>query len=117
MPNRTLKSLSLIITVFLAGCVLGMTQELTKGRSDGDLDLFVSNWNGPNGPCRNKGDGTLAQIDNDRFLDLFPTLFIVDGVGNDAPASSGGGAMVAHFGLGDAANADAMRIEWPSGTV
>jgi hypothetical protein len=28
-----------------------------------------------------------------------------------------GGSLVSHFGLGDATNADIVRIEWPSGTV
>jgi len=29
----------------------------------------------------------------------------------------GNGALIAHFGLGDATNADTLRIEWPSGAV
>jgi hypothetical protein len=105
--------------------------------NDGFLDLFVSTFPLNNNPPQrnllyhNNGNtnawlevklvGTVANrsaigakvrlhatIDGKTFWQLRE---INGGVGYDSKP------LVAHFGLGDATNADTLRVEWPSGTV
>ena len=98
---------------------------------DGFLDLFVANFNENNWLFRNKGNsngwltvkcvGTAsnrsaigakvrakATIGGKTFWQL-REISNGDGVGN--------GTLTAHFGLGDAAIIETLRIEWPSGIV
>jgi hypothetical protein len=102
---------------------------------DGDLDLFVptARAEGPSVLWRND----LANGHHWLELELRGTASNRSGVGakvrlyatisgvaktqlREIQASTGYGAqsaLVAHFGLGDAAAADSVRMEWPSGAV
>src|SRR4029453_2374792 len=100
--------------------------------NDGFLDLFVPNWQGsrPNFLYRNNGNsnawlkvpcrGTQSNRDaigakvrvkaSFRGTERWQVREVSGGIGF-------GQTPYANFGLGDATNAQIVRIEWPSGTV
>ena len=106
--------------------------------NDGYLDLFVANDNGRNDFLfRNNHSEQLARsgVTNHWLrIDLRGVVSNLSGIGAEASVTArisaktvrqlrqiGGQScapeLFAHFGLGDAAKADVIRIEWPSGTV
>jgi hypothetical protein len=100
--------------------------------NDGDLDLFVSNGNGPQNDFLYANNGNGNTWIN---IKCIGTASNVSAIGakvkvlttiNDSPVwqlreISGGtfsqDSLNAEFGLGDAAIIDEIRIEWPSGNV
>ena len=112
--------------------------------NDGFPDLFIAAGGGashPNFLYRNAGNGTFTRIpdgplaqstdrsvvatwadpDNDGALDLFvtPPYWLSAEIWQmrRVTVASTTQELVPHFGLGDASNADVVRIEWPSGMV
>ncbi len=99
---------------------------------DGALDLFVSNVSGENYLYRNNG-GTNGWINirltgkqSNRFGvgAKVRVLATIKGVAvwqsREIAARDGAGSpntLDAHFGLGDAAKVDVVRVEWPTGAV
>lgn len=45
------------------------------------------------------------------------TIWQMREISGNSAGSGGGGGLLAHFGLGDAATVETIRIEWPSGAV
>lgn len=96
---------------------------------DGDLDAVVNNWNVPAAVYENRtADGKaftvrLRGLDGNRFgLGARAIATLPDGrvLVRECWSSRGylsGQAPELHFGLGDAAAASELRIEWPSGRV
>ena len=97
--------------------------------SDGDIDLFILNLNGPPALLRNDGDH-----DNHYLLvNMVGTVSNRDGIGarviihvggqtQHAEVQSGGSYLShndlrLHFGLGKAEGVDRLEVRWPSGTV
>ena len=98
---------------------------------DGFLDLFVTRYPEANLLYRNNGNGNSWVK-----IKLVGTLSNRSGIGTKVRVQAriggrtfwqmreintgygaGVGPLEAHFGLGDATNIDAVRIEWPSGIV
>lgn len=96
---------------------------------DGDLDVVVNNWNSPAAVYENRTtDGNAFTVrlrgqGGNRFgLGARATATLADGraLVRECWSSRGylsGQAPELHFGLGAAAAASALRIEWPSGHV
>ena len=100
---------------------------------DGDLDLFIANVNNANNTLyENLGNANhwlqirlAGRASNRSGIGAKVRLHaVLSGVPRwqmrEISAKNGfmsQGEMVAHFGLGDAASVDSLRIEWPSGLV
>ena len=96
---------------------------------DGDLDVVVNNWNSPAAVYENRtADGNAFTVrlqgqGGNRFgLGARASATLPDGrvLVRECWSSRGylsGQAPELHFGLGDAAAASELRIEWPSGRV
>jgi|GEM_PF-576159 len=101
--------------------------------NDGDLDLFVGDRHQSWGESRNKlyqNNGTqhnwlevklAGVVSNAAAIGARLKVFAGGRVlVHDLATSSGrdaGNPLVAHFGLGEAVQADYLKVEWPSGTV
>ena len=97
--------------------------------SDGDIDLFVLNLNGPPTLLRNDGDHGNHYL----LMRTVGTVSNRDGIGarviihaggqiQHAEVQSGGSYLShndlrLHFGLGPAERVDRLEVRWPSGTV
>ncbi|MEJ2146726.1 MAG: CRTAC1 family protein [Acidobacteriota bacterium] len=97
--------------------------------NDGDLDVMISNINGPAVLLRNDGGNRRNWLS----LDLHGRTSNRDGVGAVISVQVGGQKRVAyrksssgylscsdprvHFGLGDSKRVDSIEIVWPSGTT
>lgn len=100
---------------------------------DGDLDVLLTNWEGGGSPSLYRNDTTgnhwlTVKLDGTRSnRDGIGAVVRVKATihgrtfwqmrsigGHDAQGSQ---ELVAHFGLGDAASVESLRVEWPSGFV
>jgi hypothetical protein len=90
--------------------------------NDGFLDLLVAIR--PDPPIQGIVQSRNLLYHNDGNTNAWLELKLIGTVSNRSAIGAKvrvqatiGGKLVAHFGLGDATNADTVRIEWPSGTV
>lgn len=97
--------------------------------SDGDIDLFVLELNGPPRLLRNDGDAA----GNYLLIETIGTRSNRDGIGTRIVLNAGGQRQYAevqsggsylsmndrrvHFGLGQAAQIERIELHWPSGAV